>query len=437
MITLAAAGLWVALVSDWQFARNDGGQLTKIGEADARPTIAILPFQDESNDTSRAYFVDGLTQDIINALGRFSALTVMSWNAVSPYKGRPASPGEIARKLAARYQVEGSIRVTGDRLRVNAQLVGLDGRVLWSARFDEPLAGLFDLQDKITAQIAGALAIRVTQAEQRRVSAKPTQNLAAYDYVLRARLALQHPTRADLAKARLMLRHAIALDPNYAAAYAALGESYYIATSLGWAESPTLVLGRAEAMSNKALSLSEPQVRAHVILGRIDIFYHRYQQAKAEMDRAIAINSSDADALAGRGNVLLWLGQTDAAIGLLEQAQRIDPDLNILDRFALSLAYYLNRRYDDAIEQTRRNLREASTANFSRIVLAAAYAQQHEPRTPRLWYRLYAAPIRPSIPSFRQQVLECGRSRTCAGRVTQSRALSCASQIALTAMALE
>ena len=149
-------------------------------------------------------------------------------------------------------------------------------------------------------------------------------------------------------------------------------------------------------MSNKALSLSEPQVRAHVILGRIDIFYHRYQQAKAEMDRAIAINSSDADALAGRGNVLLWLGQTDAAIGLLEQAQRIDPDLNILDRFALSLAYYLNRRYDDAIEQTRRNLRDASTANFSRIVLAAAYAQQHKSKDAAL----VVSTIRRTDPTF-------------------------------------
>ena len=147
----------------------------------------------QSDDSAREYFADGLTQDIINALGRFSELTVMSWNAVLPYKGKPASPAEIARNLAVRYQVEGSVRQTGDRVRVIAQLVDADGRVLWSARFDEALADVFALQDKITTQIAGALAIRVTQIEQRRVFAKPTENLEAYDYVLRAQAGAATP----------------------------------------------------------------------------------------------------------------------------------------------------------------------------------------------------------------------------------------------------
>ena len=113
-----------------------------------------------------------------------------------PVQGQTRKPREIARSLAVRYQVEGSVRQTGDRVRVTAQLVDTDGRVLWSARFDEALADLFALQDKITTQIAGALAIRVTQIEQRRVFAKPTESLEAYDYVLRARPALQRPTRA-------------------------------------------------------------------------------------------------------------------------------------------------------------------------------------------------------------------------------------------------
>ncbi len=113
--------------------------------------------------------------------------------------------------------------------------------MLWSAGFDEALADIFALQDKITTQIAGALAIRVTQIEQRRVFAKPTENLEAYDYVLRARPALQRPTRANNVEARALLRRAIQLDPNYAAAYAALAETYHIAVSMGWAESPTRI----------------------------------------------------------------------------------------------------------------------------------------------------------------------------------------------------
>ena len=144
---------------------------------------------------------------------------------------------------------------------------------------------------------------------------------------------------------------------------------------MGWAESPTDFVHRAEEMADKALSIDDTEVRARVLLGRIDIFHRRYEQARAEMDRAIAINPNDAHGLAGRGNALMWLGQTDAAIEALEQAQRIDPELNPMDRFALSLAYYLKGRYGAATDQAELNLHETAGANFSRVVLAAAYAQ--------------------------------------------------------------
>ena len=344
-------------------------------EVVANPAIAILPFRNESGDTTRGYFADGLTQDIIDALGRFSGLTVMSWNAVQPYRSTSLDPGEIARKLAVRYQVEGGVRQTGDRVQTIAQLVDRDGRVLWSGRFEAALVDVFSLQGQLTAQIAQALAVRVTHIEQRRVFAKPTENLEAYDYVLRARPAVQHPTRENIVEARTALRQAIALDPHYAAAYAALAETFFTSVSMGWAESPTDFVHRAEEMADKALSIDDTEVRARVLLGRIDIFHRRYEQARAEMDRAIAINPNDAHGLAGRGNALMWLGQTDAAIEALEQAQRIDPELNPMDRFALGLAYYLKGRYGAATDQAELNLRETAGANFSRVVLAAAYAQ--------------------------------------------------------------
>ena len=132
-----------------------------------------------------------------------------------------------------------------------------DGRVLWSARFDEPYSDLFVLQDKVTMQVAGVLAIRVTEIEQRRALAKPGANLASYDFLLRARPALQRPTRAELVQARSLLHRAIEIDPNNAAAYAALAETYFTATSMGWTESPSEAVDRAEAMANKALALDE------------------------------------------------------------------------------------------------------------------------------------------------------------------------------------
>ncbi|HMM89804.1 winged helix-turn-helix domain-containing protein [Bradyrhizobium sp.] len=341
----------------------------------AKPAIAVLPLVNLGSDSSRDYFADGLTQDIINALGRFRGLTVMSWNAVLPYKANPVSPAEMARKLAVRYQVEGNIRQKDNRVRATTQLIDASGQVLWAASFDESLSDVFALQDAIAMQIAGTLASRVTQLELSRVFAKPTGNLEAYDYVLRARPALQHPDRGNIVQARVLLRSAVGIDPGYASAYSSLAETYFISTSMGWAESPAHFLARAEEMANKALTLDDADVRARVILGRIHIFYQRYDQARTEIERAIAINPSDAGGIAGRGNILLWSGQTDAAIAGLELAQRIDPELSPSDRFTLSLAYYLKGRYDSAIEQAELILRKTPGANFSRVILAAAHAE--------------------------------------------------------------
>jgi adenylate cyclase len=329
----------------------------------------------QSDDPARDYFADGVTQDLINALGRFSALTVMSWNAVLPFKGQPAKPDRIARELGVRYQVEGSVRQTGQRVRVAAQLVDSDGRVLWSARFDDALVDLFALQDKITSQVAGALAVRVHELEQQRVIGKPTESFEAYDYVLRARPAIQRPTRANIVEARAYLRRAIELDANYAAAHGALAETFQTAVSMGWAESPDVFLARAQDFASRALALNESEVRARVVLGRIHITYQRYEQAKAEIERAIAINPNDASALAGYGNILVWLGQTDVGVSTLELAQRIDPELNAFDRFVLSLGYYLLGRHDEAIQQAELNLRKIGGAHFTEGVLAAAYAK--------------------------------------------------------------
>jgi adenylate cyclase len=380
-VMVAVGLLWSILGTEWTFLSLRGfSDRTAIRspEIGAKPTIAVLPFVNQGDNSAREYFADGLTQDVINALGRFSALTVMSWNAVFPYKGKPAHPEEIRRALGVRYFVEGSVRQTGDRVRLTTQLVDAsDGRVLWSARFDEALADVFTLQDSMTTQIVGVLAVRLTQTEQRRVLAKPTESLEAYDYVLRARPALQRPSRANNVEARALLRRAIQLDPGYAAAYAALAETHHIDVAMGWAQSPADSLVRGEQMANEALRHSDSEVRARIILGRIHVFFQRYEQAQAEIDRAIAINPNDAHGLAGRGNILLWLGQTDAAIESLELARRIDPELNAIDRNALSLAYYLKRRYEAAIEEAEINVRQTESAHFSRAVLAAAYAQQN------------------------------------------------------------
>jgi adenylate cyclase len=366
-VALALVALWLGMRPREATAPGDS--------AGTGPAIAVLPFQNQNDDAQREYLADGLTQDLINSLGRFSALTVMSWNAVATYKGASVPPGEIARVLGVRYQVEGSVRYTANRVRVSAQLVDARGRVLWSASFDEAPSDVFQLQDRITREIAGALAIRVTQFEQQRVAAKPTESFDAYDCVLRARPALQRPTRAGLVEARALLRRAIELDPNYAAAHSALGDTFHAAVSMGWAEAPEEYWNRVVEQADEALRLDATDVRARILLGRKYIAYNQFDEARAQIDRAIAINPSDAEALAGRGNILVWLGDADAAIESLELAQRIDPELNAFDRFALSLAYYLRRRYDDSVEQSELNLRRNADARFNYVMLAVAHAE--------------------------------------------------------------
>jgi TolB-like protein/DNA-binding winged helix-turn-helix (wHTH) protein/Flp pilus assembly protein TadD len=364
-VLLAFAAIWFAT----------SREVAPLSVADSRPAIAILPFQNQNESAARGYFADGLTQDLISSLGRFPEITVMSWNAVATYKGAIAQPGEIARVLSVRYQVEGSVRYADERLRVSAQLVDVQGRVLWSSRYDEATADAFALQDRLTREIAGALAIRVNEQEQKRAAAKPPASFDAYDFLLRARPALQRPTRAGLAEARDLLRQALAIDGNYGAAHAALGESFHAAISLGWAENPDDYWQRVERHASDALRVDASNVEARVLLGRFHLAYNRYAAAELEMNRAVDLNPNNADALAGRGNCLLWMGRADNAIVMLELAQRIDPELNPYERFALGLAYYLDKRYDDAIEQAELNLRKSPEATFNLPVLAAAYAQ--------------------------------------------------------------
>lgn len=365
-------------------------------EAGAKAAIAILPLRTEGNDATRDYFAEGLTQDIITAMGRFPELTVMSWNAVYPYKGNPAPPARVARELGVQYQVEGSVLRSADRIRVNARLVDHKGRVHWSGRFDEPASDLFALQDRITRHVAGALAIHVTRIEQARALSKSAESLEAYDYVLRARSQLQRPTRAGGVEARELLKHAIEIDPASAPAYATLADTYQMSVAMGWSESPAQSLTRAEEMAHKALALDATQTRAYVTLGRIHLLYNRHSEADAELQRALAINPSDAHALAGLGNVLMWKGDIRAAIETLEHARRIDPELNAMDRIALGLAYYLDRRYDRAVGQLEMNLHSGAGANPTRVILAAAYARQDRAEDAAKM----AATVRRSDPTF-------------------------------------
>jgi adenylate cyclase len=233
------------------------------------------------------------------------------------------------------------------------------------------------VQDNIAKRVVGAAAVKLTRAEQERILAKPTNNLAAYEYVLRGREAFSQETRDDNDEASELFQRAIDLDPNYADAYAALGGSYYASVISGWSEFREEELQRAEALALEAISLDPATTRAYGVLALIQLYRKRYDLALAQIDRALEINPSDAENYAYRGSFLAWAGKAEEALPWLEGALRFD-QANGFAAARLCMAYYLLHRYTEAVDAGVRALSRnpgRNTQMLTHPILAAAYAE--------------------------------------------------------------
>jgi adenylate cyclase len=356
--------------------------LPSAARLEARPSVAVLPFKNLSGDATHDFFNDGITEDVIAALGRFSNLLVISKSSSFPFKGSNLAPAEVGRLLNARYLLDGSIRRSGSRVRVGVQLTeATTGRLVWSDTYNAEIDDIFVLQDTIAKSVVGAAAVELTRFERERALAKPTSNLAAYEYVLRGRGAMSNDTREGNDEASGLFQRAIDLDPYYADAYAALGFAYYEAVVSGWTEFRAQDLERAEALAKKALALDPATTRAYHLLGAINLFRKRYDLALVQTDRALEINPSDADNYAYRGTILVWAGRAEAALPWLEGALRIDR-ANGMAATRLCMAYFLLRRYAEAVDACDRGLSRdpgRNTQMTARPILAAAYAEMDRP----------------------------------------------------------
>jgi TolB-like protein len=238
MVVVGAVTLVVAGLVGWELHVGAGRELFGFGTVPKpvevasltapnrlakHTSVAVLPFKNLSGDAGQDFFSDGITEDVITALGRFSNLLVIAKSASFPFKGSNASPAEIGRILDARYLLDGSIRRAGNRIRVTAALTEAPtGRQVWSETYDAEVDDIFAVQDDIAKRVVGAAAVKLTRFEQERALAKPTSSLAAYEYVLRGRDFFSHATRESNDEASELFQRAIDLDPNYADAYAAL-----------------------------------------------------------------------------------------------------------------------------------------------------------------------------------------------------------------------
>jgi len=343
-----------------------------------RPSIAVLPFKNLSGDASQDFFSDGITEDVITALGRFSNLLVIAKSASFPFKGSNAAPAEIGRLLDARYLLEGSVRRAEDRIRVNVELTeAATGVHVWSETYDSEGKDIFAVQDDIASRVVGAAAVKLTRFERERVLTKPTENLAAYEYVLRGREFLSHPSRDKNDEAADLFQRAIDLDPNYAAAYAALGGSHFEAVVSGWTEFREDELDQAETLAQKALALDPSTTSAYRLLAIINMYKRRYDLALGQIDRALEINPSEAEIYSQRGIILVWAGRAAEALPWLEGALRFDR-AHALTSQNLCFAYFFLGRYADAVESCDRALSRTPSRGIqlqAHPFLAATYAE--------------------------------------------------------------
>ncbi|MEO7760377.1 MAG: hypothetical protein ABIS68_00555, partial [Casimicrobiaceae bacterium] len=343
--------------------------------AAAFPTVAVLPLVNLSGDPRRDYFSDGVTEDIISALGRFSGVRVMSRNAVQGFKGKSPSPQAIRDELGARYILQGSVREAGTTLRVAVELSDADhGTLLWSERYDGSDSEVFEIQDRIARKIVGNLQVQLTQLEQLRIFTKPTDSLEAYDLVLRARSLLDPPERSTNRQARDLLARAEALAPAYAEVFTALGEAEMDRVRYGWIEDTADGLKRAETFGKRALASLDQRAhsRAHALLVAVYTYQLRYDEALSEADRAIALNASDSTALFERGAALLSVGRFDEAIAAMEEGKRFEPHAV---RINLPFAYYLSGRYREVIDEAGTMLVRAPSMVALHAIRGAAQAE--------------------------------------------------------------
>ena len=326
-----------------------------------KPSIAVLPFQNMSGDPEQEYFVDGLVEEIITALSRFKSLFVIARNSSFAYKGKSPDIRQVGRELGVRYVLEGSVRKAGDRLRLTGQLIdATTGVHIWADRFESTLEDVFDLQDRMTGSVVAAIEPRLRMAEIERALRKPTENLQAYDLMLRALPNLRHLTRESLEEAIRLLRRAIAIDPGYAVAMAQLAVcQFWLTSQVGLDRSdPALTDMVQHARTALELGGDDPEVLAAIAF-LIALPGNDFSTGMALIEKAISLNPNSAGAFRQAGMLHAFAGDSRAALDHLARADRLNPlEGGASHNLGYALAYFAAGEYESVIEWTGKILRD-------------------------------------------------------------------------------
>ena len=346
---------------------------TVVDTASIKPSIAVLPFVNMSGDPEQEFFVDGITEDIITELSRFRDLTVISRNSAFVYKNKAVNVRDVAKEFGVAYVVEGSVRKAGNRVRVTVQLIDAAAdQHLWAERYDRDLQDIFAIQDEITSTIVATIPGRLEAATQERAKRKPVDNLAAYECVLAGKILHHRSTREDNLQALRMLERATELDSNYAHAHAwracVLGQSWVN----GWATDRSATWNTMIDELKAALTLDDNDSDVHRILAAVNVVQNNLDQAVYHQERALSLNPNNDLIVVQQGEILTWLGRAEEGVEWIKKAMRLNPYHP--ERFwsHLARAYFVGRRYADAVDALKRVNRPD---HMQHMLFAACYAE--------------------------------------------------------------
>ncbi len=345
-----------------------------------RPSIAVLPFQNISGDSAQDYFADGIVEEIITALSRFRQLFVIARNSSFTYKGRAVDVKQVGRELGVRYVLEGSVRKAGNRVRIAGQLIDASTAAhLWADRFEGALDDIFDLEDRVTTSVVGAIAPKLESAEIERAKRKPTENLDAYDHYLRGLASFHRATREANREANeealRLLYQAIELDSEFSSAYGVAAMCYLRRSQHGWTADRVQEIAETQRLAQRAAELGPDDALALCAAGfALAYLVHDLSAGAALIDRALALNPNLAVAWNTSGWMKIILGEPDLAIEHYARSVRLNPrdPLMCLTYHGISLAHFCAGRYDDASSWAEKALGEAPNYAPALRALAAA-----------------------------------------------------------------
>ena len=400
-LAAALAALLVVIAGGaWWFlnANRPASVATKAPAEAARLSIVVLPFANLSGDPGQDYLADALTDELTTALARIRDSFVIARNTAMTFKGKPIDAKAIGKNLGVRYVLEGSVQQSGDRMRVNAQLIDAgSGAHLWAEQFDTPRADLLQTQDAIVARLANTLNFQLIYAEGARVNRTPAANRDAEDLALQCSAGQFNagPIGKEADAAYALCQQALAIDPNNVRALTALGNKFWFPAALGLSSDPKGDFERADELESKALALDPNDTWAHSLKGWILLAHGRNEEAVAEFERALTLDASFADADVGLGFDYMRLGEFDKSFGYFDKAIWASPHDPRLAHFygGKAFANFGLKNYDQSIEWARRAIAiNPNIANMHLNLVAALALTDHDAEAREALQRYLALP---------------------------------------------